>query len=285
MIRTAAIAFAILLWPLASVAQDGLGLDLSAPEEKPPEEKPAEEAPEEDTSSSSSSSVGRIRAPEDNPEGKKPLVAKEQLLEGERDVTVEDRVKSVHPKLYLKKNRFELAPSAFFAVNDPYYLKYGLSVRGAYYLADNLAIAVRGSWINVLPTDDVRTAKRTFQSRIFFSVPQWSAMANVEWSPVYGKVAVGNNILHFDSYVLGGLGVLQTETSALPGRGLNPAADLGIGVRFIARDFLAVNAALINTNYVDAPTGSTKGATQNILTLNAGVSIFFPFKSTTQEAQ
>lgn len=275
MIRTSAILFAFLLLPTAATAQDGLGLDLTAPEEDTAEEAPPEEAPAE-TETPPSPSVTE--------ESRKPL-SKESLLEGERDVTVDDRVKSVQRKLYLKKSRFELAPSLTYTVNDPYYSKFGASVRGAWYLQDTLAIAGRATMFQVLPTDDVRVAKRTFQSRIFYSVPQWSGMLGVEWSPIYGKVSIWNDIWHFDSYVLGGLGVVNTETSSLPNRGPNPAADLGIGVRFVARDYLAFNAALVNTTYVDAPTGTTKGATQNLMTLNAGVSLFFPFKSTSREAE
>ncbi len=273
MIRSTAISFALFLLPAAAVAQDqGFGLDLT--EETPP----AEESLGLDLSDTSSSEA----PPPTRDDTRKPI-ARESLLEGERDVTVEDRVKSVQRKVYLKKNRFELAPFLSTSVNDPYYLKFGASVRGAYFLADSLALAVRGSLYSVNGTDDVRLAKRTFQSRIFNSVPQWSVMGDVEWSPVYGKISIWNDILHLDGYLLGGLGVMNTETSVE--RGLNPAFDLGAGLRVVARDWIAFNAALINTSYVDTPTGTTKGALQNVMTLNAGVSIFFPLKSTGREAE
>ena len=38
-----------------------------------------------------------------------------------------------------------------------------------------------------------------------------------------------------------------------------------------------MNLALIDTSYVDQPAGTNKGAIQNIMTLNAGISLFFPF--------
>jgi outer membrane beta-barrel protein len=110
-------------------------------------------------------------------------------------------------------------------------------------------------------------------------------MGDVEWSPLYGKVAFLNSILHFDAYLLGGMGVVNTEMSKVDNRGPSLAADLGLGIRFVARDFLAVNVALINTSYVDQPLNTSKGATQNIMTLNAGISIFFPLKSTGREAE
>lgn len=203
----------------------------------------------------------------------------------ERDTTQEDRVKSVQRKLYLKRGRFELAPSFIINVNDAYYTKMGGAIRLAFHPHDALAIAARFSLMQTLPTDDVRTAKRNLNSSIFFSVPIWSAMGDIEWSPFYGKAAMLNSIMHLDGYLIGGGGVVYTETSAVPGRTVNPAFDLGVGLRFIVKDFLAVNVALINTTYVDTPTGTIKGVTQNLMMANVGLSLFIPFKSTYKEAE
>ena len=273
--RLQAILLALFLAPAApALAQnqneEGLGLDLSGDAKKPPEETESAEPPVEEPPLPTTT----LEAP-----------TVESLAAAERDVTLDDRVKSIQRKVYLKKHRFELAPFITLSVNDPYYTKLGTAVRGAYYLADTLALSARVSLMQVLPTDDVRIAKRTFQSRIFYSVPQWSAMGDAEWSPLYGKVSFLNSILHFDAYLLAGLGVVHTEVSSQEGRGPSPAADLGLGMRFVARDFFAVNVALINTSYVDQPLGSTKGATQNLMTLNAGISIFFPLSSTGREAE
>ena len=271
--RLQAILLALCLAPAAALAQKqedpGLGLDLSG--DKKPQEETETPVTEEPPPLPSTTAEA---PPADEP-----------LSPAERDVTLDDRVKSVQRKVYLKKGRFELAPFVTLSVNDPYYTKVGTAVRGAFYLADTLALAGRVSLMQVLPEDDVRIAKRTFQSRIFYSVPQWSAMGDVEWSPLYGKVAFLNSILHFDAYLLGGLGVVNTEVSALEGRGLSPAVDLGLGLRFVAQDFLAVNVSVVNTSYVDQPLGTSKGATQNLMTLNAGISIFFPLKSTGREAE
>jgi outer membrane beta-barrel protein len=274
--RLQAILLALCLAPASALAKDqqdpGLGLDLSSDPAKSQEET---EDSEESTTEEPPPLPSSVAEPP----------AAEPLTPAERDVTLDDRVKSIQRKVYLKKNRFELAPLISMSVNDAYYSKMGVGLRGAWYLADTLAISARLSGVQVVPSDDVRIAKRTFQSRIFYSVPQWSAMGDVEWSPLYGKVAFLNEILHFDAYLLGGMGVVSTETSKLEGRSPNLAADLGLGVRFVARDFLAVNVALINTSYVDQPLNTTKGATQNMMTLNAGISIFFPLKSTGREAE
>ena len=282
MTRISAAALVLLLFSGRALAQkEGLGLDLTDDAKKDEQKKDEQKKDEQKAGSSPEASKASAAA------DKQPAPPPPTL--GEAEIIQEDRVKSVQRKVYLKKHRFELAPSVSTSINDPYYSKYAVNIRGGFYLADTVAVAARFSWLGafgpgyVYPNDDVRTAKRDFQSRIFYSVPQWSTMADLEWSPLYGKVAIFNSILHIDAYLLGGAGVVHTETSVQ--RGLNPAVDLGIGMRFVAKDFLAVNVALINTTYVDQPAGTTKGATQNLMMLGAGISVFLPFRSTGREAE
>lgn len=277
------------------------GLDLSGDE--PKKEEPKQEEPDVTAPPPTPVKTATDEAPAAAKKSGAPAV--------ERDTTQDDRVKSVQRKLYTKRGRFELAPAFVINVNDAYYTKLGGAIRAAFYPHDSLAISARFSLMQTTPTDDVKTAKRNLFSRIFFSVPVWSLMGDLEWSPLYGKVAMFNSILHLDGYLIGGGGVVSTATSAvpLPGaapqttgsqgqtpcstaipcppapRGVSPAFDLGVGLRFVVKDFVAVNVALINTSYVDTPTGTTKGVVQNLMLINAGVSIFFPFKSTYKEAE
>jgi outer membrane beta-barrel protein len=280
--RLQATLLALCLWPALALAQTdpGMGLDLTgADANKTEEQKPAttETPPPAESPPPAAASTP--------PATKAPAAAAPAEAELPTDITQDDRVKSVQRKVYLKQGRFELTPLVSFSINDPYYSKLGAAVRGAYYFADTLAVSARFSAMQVLPSDDVRTAKRAFQSRIFHSVPQWSALADAEWAPLYGKVAFLNSILHFDGYLLAGAGAVKTETSSLEGRSLNVAADLGVGMRFVTKDFLAVNVALINTSYVDQPLGTSKGAIQNLMTINAGISLFFPLHSTGREGE
>jgi outer membrane beta-barrel protein len=261
------------------------GLDLTEPPKKEePKKEPGKKDPPKKTPDELDFSNTAPPPIAERPAA--PVGPTSQALE--RDVTQDDRVKSVQRKLYLKRGRFELAPAFVVNVNDAYYTKIGFSVRGAFYPADTLAISVRFTLLETLPTDDVRTAKRNLSSRIFYSVPSWTLMGNAEWSPLYGKVAIFNSILHFDGYLLGGAGVVFTETSAsttVGQGGPKPGFDLGIGLRFVTKDWLAVNLGLINTAYVDIPTGTTKASLQNVMLLTVGVSLFFPFKSTYREAE
>ncbi len=264
MIRKLPLAILLLVGSVAPAQSNFEGLDLT--DEKKPEKAAAPAKP--------------AAAAE-----RKPAKAKLEGPAVERDITQEDRVKSVQRKLYLKRGRFELAPYMMVTVNDPYYMKFGGAIRAAFYPADALAFSVRASYMAVIPSDDVRAAKFAFQAKIFFSDPKWSVMANFEWSAFYGKVSFLNSILHLDAYILGGMGVVYTATSSLPGRTMNPAADLGFGIRFVAKDFLAVNVALINTSYVDQPSGTDKGSAQNMMAIYVGFSLFMPFKSTYRESE
>ena len=244
------------------------GLDLTDPpkkEEKKEEPKPAPATPPPSSSSSSSASAKNTG----------PAV--------ERDITQEDRVKSVQKKLYLKRYRFELAPYFMISLNDPYFTKLGISGRAAFYLSDTLALSARGSYMKTLPTEDVRIAKKVFNSIVFRSIPIWWVMGDFEWSPFYGKVAIFNTILHLDAYVTAGAGAVGPETT--PTSGIQPAFDLGGGLRFVVRDWVAINGALINTTYLDTPAGTTKGSIQNVMMVYVGLSIFIPFKSTFREAE
>ena len=271
------LAVVVALWSLPTLAQDssGFGLDLSDEAQKKEQQQPA---PDQQPPAAADSP----KAPE--PEVATPAAPEEPPMT-EREITQDDRVKSVQRKVFQKKGRLELTPMVTLGVNDPLYVKFGGTLRASYFIADSLAISVRGLYLDTDPTDDVRTAKANFQSRIFYSRPNWGAMADLEWSPFYGKITIFNSIIHFDAYLLGGLGVVQTSASAPASVDPKLAADMGVGLRFMALDWLSVQLALINTTYVDQAPGTTKGATQNVMTINAGIGFFFPFKSTGREAE
>ena len=252
------------------------GLDLSDETKEPPKEEPRKE--ELDLGSTTAAPA----ATEEKQEAEAAGPA------AERDVTQDDRVKSVQRKLYMKRGRLELSPAIAINVNDPFYTKWGGDFRAAFYPADTLAVALRFSVLDTQRTEDAVTAKKSLNSIMFFSVPHWTATADVEWSPLYGKVAIFNSILHFDGYLVAGAGIAYTQTtndaSSLRA-GLKPAFDLGIGLRFVTTDWLAINAGLVNTSYVDTPIGTTKSSLQNVMLVHVGASIFIPFKSTYREAE
>jgi outer membrane beta-barrel protein len=192
--------------------------------------------------------------------------------QGERTRFERDRVRSVQLKPYLKAGRVSLTVLGNASLNDPFYAKVGGSAGLELHIKDNLGIGVRASLIRVLEEDDLRTARANFQSAIVSSTPSWSAMGELEWAPIYGKVAVYNSIVHLDGYFLGGIGTVYARQPEL-------AFEFGAGVRWIARDWIAFNLVWNTTAYVDTPPGGSLGLIQNWMTLSFGLSVFFPFFS------
>ena len=197
-------------------------------------------------------------------------------------------MKSVQKKLYLKRGRFEVAPSFFVNFNDSFFTHLGASLRLAFYPADTLALALRLAYVANYLNDDVRIARTNFNAAVYYSEPIAYGMVDLEWSLFYGKIAVYNSIRHFDGYILVGVGGVWSKTSGsaeISVSGLKPGFDLGVGLRFIVVDWAAVNVAIINTTYLDVPTGTSYSIVQNITAFNIGFSFFFPLRSTYREVE
>jgi outer membrane beta-barrel protein len=250
----------------------------SAPKSAPAKPAPKEEVEEtflapERPSKDEQDEKKALPEPIDEAAIKRELDQKLQAAPPERVIIQEDRIRSVQEKPSTKRGRFSLSPQANFSVNDPFYSKVGASLALAFYPENTLGIGVRGAYSHPMQEDDFLTAKKNFQSAIVASTPKWVGMADLEWSPIYGKIRFLNSIVYLDGYLIGGIGTVYTRTPLL-------AFDFGGGFRFITKDWLAVNVNVINTSYVETPRGSPLGLIQNLLTVNAGFSIFFPFQST-----
>ncbi len=272
------LAATLLLCPLGASAQgtEFKGLDLS---DEPKKEEKKEETP----------------AVEERPtlpppvETASPTPAPKGLSEVE--IANEDRVKSVQRKPVLKRMRLEFTPQGFVTLNDAYYPKMGPGGRLAFFFADSVGLAFRYNQFNVIPSDNVRLAKRQLQSKLPYVHPKHSFSADLLWSPIYGKVALFNSIHTFDIYLVGGAGAFLTQTSddvmgtdaagkpvqLSKGDGAKFSAHLGIGQRFSLNDWFALDVSLTETMYSDRPDGGTKSVLQHIVALNFGLSVFLPF--------
>ncbi|HCF61669.1 MAG TPA: outer membrane beta-barrel domain-containing protein [Myxococcales bacterium] len=197
------------------------------------------------------------------------------------DITAEDRVKSVQRRGFLKRGRFDLTPMAFVQLNDAYYPKFGPGARASYHLHESFGLGLRFLQYNLVPSDNVRLAKRQLQSRLPSVRPRMSLSLDLIWSPIYGKISIFNAIRHYDLFVVGGVGAIFSQTSETDGPHLS--THIGLGQRFAINDFLAVDVSLIEALYSDRPAGGNKAVLQNVLTVNAGLSVFWPFSFDHQE--
>jgi outer membrane beta-barrel protein len=194
-------------------------------------------------------------------------------------VALGDRVKAVQRKGFLKRHRLELGLSFPGTVNDAFYEKVGVGAKVAYNFADSFALSLRGASFTPLRTAHVREGKLAFSSQLLVSQINELAMLDGVWSPIYGKVAwLGSRIVHFDVYLLAGLGGVWSATSIAPrSEGPHVATDLGGGIRFYPNDWLAIDGGLVATLYPDQPLTSVPSTLQKVVAAQLGLTIFFPF--------
>lgn len=281
-----ATALLLVAVPVAGTAQVVPGLDLSQPppekEKEPQEAAPAkEELPPLDLSKPAEPARP---ATEEKPRAFQPF--------SEKDVALGDKVKAVQRKGFIKRGRFEIAPIFAATVNDAFYEKFGGGLRLAYNIQDSFAVAIRGNYFWPYRTDNVRAGKVAFEGQLLSSQIDGQLMLDGIWSPVYGKAAfLGESIVHFDLFLSAGFGLVWSGTSGPP---LNQgafctklpfgsenqcpklAADLGGGVRFYPREWLAFEVGLNATLYPDQPATQLPATLQRVFVANVGFSFFLP---------
>ncbi len=267
----AAIACLVAVAPAALAADEQPGLDLSQP---PKPKDDGEELPPLDLTKPPEPPArdARQSAPprEERPRTYQPF--------SEQDVALGDKVKAVQRKGFMKKGRLELAPVFAATVNDAFFQKFGYGARVAYNLHDAFALAVRGTRYTKYRTDNVREGKIAFQSQLLNADIEQQLMLDGVWSPIYGKAAFrAGSIVHFDLFLLAGFGLVWSATSGPPlDQGPHWATDLGGGVRFYPKDWLAFEVGLLATLYPDQPVALLPATIQRVFAANVGVSFFFP---------
>ncbi len=260
--------------PLAGRGEEMPGIDLSQPGQ---ETAPAQKPPQEGELPPIDLSRPQQQPQQPAGEAKEAEAAPTQPF-SEKDVALGDKVKAVQRKGFIKAHRFEVAPQFSLSVNDPYYQKFGGGLRLAYSLQDSFAVAVRGTYFTPLRRDAVREGKLAFRSQLLSSQLYGLAMVNGVWSPIYGKSSFLNkNIIHFDLFLSAGFGLVWTATSLAPrNEGPHLATDLGGGVRFYPKEWLAFELGLNATLYPDQPIKSVPGTIQKVFVANVGFSFFLP---------
>jgi outer membrane beta-barrel protein len=265
-----AIACIVAVASTALAAEEQPGLDLSKPPNKDAPKDDGEELPPLDLSKPAQPSRATPPQREEKPAAFVPF--------SEKDVALGDKVKAVQRKGFLKRGRFELEPIFAATVNDAFYEKFGYGARLAYNLHDSFALSLRGNRYVKYRTDNVREGKLAYQSQLVASDIEQQYMLDGIWSPIYGKASfLADSIVHFDLYLAAGFGVVWSSTSGEPlNQGWHWATDLGGGVRFYPKEWLAFDAGLMATLYPDQPVALLPATVQKVFTATIGVSFFFP---------
>ena len=184
-------------------------------------------------------------------------------LEEEADAPTSSRrakealIKTLQRKTFVKINRYEVGPQLGFVTSDPFLNRYLGGVRGAYHVTE--VLGVEGSFIFSPELDGADEKAITKQLEAFNQVTpdiskiQYTADMTLQFSPIYGKVAMfGRNIINFDIFGSFGTGIVRTaddlekldavnDQRAVATQGqIHPSLTYGGGVRVIFSEGFAV---------------------------------------------
>jgi len=208
----------------------------------------------------------------------------------------EGKVEPVSGQLYVKTGRLELEPFLALSLNDPFYSKYFLGLRGAWHLSEAWSLGAAFETGFTSPTDSttlctVNQGCRAPSDAQLWQVPgdiRWIGGLEVAFSPVYGKVSlIASAVLHLDFSLLAGvdwvasrevLAAADAEALAAaggsPGTVGAPAIHLGIGSHVFVGRSLAVVLQLRDYLYFTDVGNLGERKLQNQIFLEIGFSFF-----------
>jgi len=181
-----------------------------------------------------------------------------------------ERVWVLQRRPFLKKHRLELAPMAGLNANDPliHFATVGADLN--YFLNEEMAIGLRGSYTLNVETSSFDEVVQEYSVFPKISRPIWSGSANFQYTPLYGKLAVfGSWILPWELYTRAGVGWLQTF---IDGRVFVTA---GAGQRYFMNRWMTFNLDL-NYQIFQETFGPDESVLLNNLVFSVGMSFYLP---------
>jgi outer membrane beta-barrel protein len=195
--------------------------------------------------------------------------------------SLKDRIKGVSGKLYLKSGRLELTllPLTSVSLNDAFYQKLGGGLQLAYHFSDAWALGLTGTYSLNLDSGNATYYGRQGESIPYAGKRTYLFSLEGMWAPLYGKISVAAEwTLHFDTYLLVGLGGIGGEqTSSAGDSSFGVAATFGLGARLFFLRWLALRLEFRDyLLFNDKVTFGTqeKADVQNQLMINIGLSFF-----------
>ena len=192
------------------------------------------------------------------------------------DKTLAERVPSVTQRVFEKRGRVEVLPEIGLSLSDAFYthLISGVGVR--YYFGETLAVGVFAEHYKSYATPP-EIAAGGVRPTVNFNAPQTTAHAQILWAPIYGKLSLfGENVLHFDMYVSGGVGALMPKHGAAIADGV-----VAVGQHFVFNSWSAVQIELRDTIYSMARNAAVepKASLQNALSASLALCFFIPTRA------
>ncbi len=192
--------------------------------------------------------------------------------------TLQERIRAVSRRTFLKANRFELAPQVGISTSDPFFRAWAFGTRASWHFSEEFTLDFGGSYAAVQEQLDIFRALNVDPKDLDLSQVASTTLVGygdvgVTFSPFYGKVALASELVgHFDTFLSTGVGVVVDGAITSPG--VRPALEVGLGSRLFVNRWLSVRADVRNYLYPSDINGELGFG--NLLLLNVGVGIFFP---------
>jgi outer membrane beta-barrel protein len=190
------------------------------------------------------------------------------------DLTMQDRIKAVARKTFLKAGRLEIAPLAQVSVNDAFIRTIAGGGRISLHLNDAFSIEVGGAYVPPTFAQRLEPAEVLKEKLALINVDNTlvgMADVGITFSPLYGKLAVfGDQIVHFDGFVSGGVGAAFDSGVDL----VHPAMSVGFGIRAFLSRWLVFRVELRDLIYPQEK--SQISTVQNLVFFGAGVGFYLP---------
>ena len=199
-------------------------------------------------------------------------------------------------KPFIKSGRLELFPYTGVSLNDVLIRHYAFGGELNYYLSDVFSVGLEGQYYLKERTDRESLVGLQYNRVATLNRYLWAGSLNFAYVPGYGKFSLFNKyIIHWDLYVQGGVGVIQTEIiprivndETFKTLGISP--NLGVGTHLFISNWLTFNVALKDYIFNDLfePTdrmrneaiATVQGRAQSQLIQNimlyAGIGLYLP---------
>ncbi|MCB9686495.1 MAG: outer membrane beta-barrel domain-containing protein [Alphaproteobacteria bacterium] len=229
-----------------------------------------------------------------------PTVAEERrsLMEDEPEVKLPDEekkkrtIQTFQRKNFMKIGRYEVSPHVGFVTNDPFVYRYLVGAGFAYHVTEIFGIELQGTYSPDLGEIDYKPVTKEIiafnQVTPDISKIQLYVDGSFQFSPIYGKIAVGNNkIIGFDLFGVFGTGAVQTvddleaiqqdqdPIAEATKTQFHPTINFGGGARVILSQSFAFRVEGRGLSFIEV-VESTTLEMKNNFTLLASASFFFP---------
>lgn len=201
-------------------------------------------------------------------------------------------IQTLQRKNFMKIDRFEGGVMGGFVTNDPFINRYLINGSFAYHVTEIFAVEANGTFSPDFGTGDYKpiTDQIITENEVTpdISKIEFYASGNFQFSPIYGKIAVGDDsIINFDIYGVFGAGVVNTrddlvalqkedeDIAIVTASQFHPTLNFGGGARVIFSESFAVRVEGRGLSYIEV-LESTTLEMKNNFTLLAGASFFFP---------